>query len=263
MFHIPRVYWKHAEGGIVKMLVGDLTNPLYIVKKGERRERVELIGKYFKEADKGHGSYALKFFMAEVLNLINVVGQIYLTDRFLGYQFTTYGWDVFTLNNLNPEDRADPMNIVFPKVTKCTFFKYGTSGTIENRDGLCILALNIINEKIYLFLWFWFVFVAIFSAAALVYRILVVALPALRTQVIMTSTLYQSDRKLVERCLACPNHGFMDKVGDYWLLFLLSRNLSPVAMREVFEELAPILNPQQDHNGGYPTLNASEKESKM
>jgi len=263
MFHIPRVYWKHAEGGIVKMLVGDLTNPLYIVKKGERRERVELIGKYFKECTNGHGTYALRFFAAEVLNLINVVGQIYLTDRFLGYQFTTYGWDVFSLNNLNPEDRADPMNIVFPKVTKCTFFKYGTSGTIENRDGLCILALNIINEKIYLFLWFWFVFVAIFSAAALVYRILVVALPALRTQVIMTSTLYQSDKKLVERCLSCPTHGFFDKVGDYWLLFLLSRNLSPVAMREVFEELAPILNPQQEFNGGYPTLNASEKESKM
>lgn len=31
-------------------------------------------------------------------------------------------------------------------------------------DGLCILPLNIINEKIYVFLWFWFVFVAIVSA---------------------------------------------------------------------------------------------------
>ena len=49
---------------------------------------------------------------------------------------------------MNPEDRPDPMNVVFPKVTKCTFFKYGTSGTIESRDGLCILALNVINEKV-------------------------------------------------------------------------------------------------------------------
>jgi hypothetical protein len=37
-------------------------------------------------------------------------------ERFLGYEFSTYGWDVLTLNNMNPEDRADPMNVVFPKV---------------------------------------------------------------------------------------------------------------------------------------------------
>jgi hypothetical protein len=39
-----------------------------------------------------------------------------LSGRFLGYEFSTYGWDVLTLNNMNPEDRADPMNVVFPKV---------------------------------------------------------------------------------------------------------------------------------------------------
>ena len=43
-------------------------------------------------------------------------------------------------------------------MTKCTFHKYGPSGTVENKDGLCILAQNIINEKIYIFLWFWSVF---------------------------------------------------------------------------------------------------------
>ena len=46
---------------------------------------------------------------------------------------------------------------VFPKVTKCTFHKYGPSGTIEIRDGLCVLPLNILNEKIYILLWFWLV----------------------------------------------------------------------------------------------------------
>jgi hypothetical protein len=45
-----------------------------------------------------------------------------LCGRFLGYEFSTYGWDVLTLNNMNPEDRADPMNVVFPKVI-FPFFK--------------------------------------------------------------------------------------------------------------------------------------------
>ena len=39
----------------------------------------------------------------------------------------------------SPEQRADPMNMVFPKVTKCTFHKYGSSGTIMKLDALCVL----------------------------------------------------------------------------------------------------------------------------
>ena len=85
----------------------------------------------------------------------------------------------------NPEDRADPMNVVFPKMTKCTFHKYGPSGTITRHDGLCILALNIINEKIFVFLWFWFVLLALISALALVYRIAILSVPSLRVRVIM------------------------------------------------------------------------------
>merc|ERR1711884_112479 len=49
------------------------------------------------------------------------------------------------------------MEYIFPKVAKCTFERFGPSGTIEVFDGLCVLPINIINEKIYIFLWFWFI----------------------------------------------------------------------------------------------------------
>jgi hypothetical protein len=49
-------------------------------------------------------------------------------------------------------------------MTKCTFHKFGPTGTIQKFDGLCILPVNIINEKIYFFLWFWFIFLAITTA---------------------------------------------------------------------------------------------------
>jgi ABC-type phosphate/phosphonate transport system ATPase subunit len=32
-------------------------------------------------------------------------------------------------------------------MTKCTFHKFGASGDIETHDALCILPLNIFNEK--------------------------------------------------------------------------------------------------------------------
>jgi len=262
MFHLPRIIWKHSEGGLMKMLVGDLTNPVFLIQKDERLDRVMFIKKYFKESAKTHGGYAINFFLCEILALVNVIGQMYLTDRFLGYEFTTYGWDVLSVTAGNPEERADPMNIVFPKVTKCTFHKYGPSGTITTHDGLCILALNIINEKIYVFLWFWFVGVAIFSAISILYRLIVLMVPSLRVSVIMARSLYQVDKKLVEDVLSCPTHSWIDQVGDYWVMYLLSKNLSPVAMKELLEELKPVLNPDPSY-GNYPDIGAFEKESNM
>ena len=91
MFYVPRVVWKHSEGGLMKMLVGDLTDPLMLVNKEDRTKRVQFIKKYFQESTKSHAGYAIKFFLCEVLALVNVVGQIYFTDRFLGNEFTTYG----------------------------------------------------------------------------------------------------------------------------------------------------------------------------
>lgn len=262
MFHLPRIIWKHSEGGLMKLLVQDLTNPLFIVNKSERQDRVTFIKKYFKETTKTHGGYAINFFLCEILSLINVIGQIYFTDFFLGYEFSTYGWDVLSVTAGNPEDRADPMNMVFPKVTKCTFHKYGPSGTITTHDGLCILALNIINEKIYVFLWFWFVAIAIATAIGLIYRLAVISFPTLRVSIIQARSLYQVDKKLVEDVLSCPTHSWVDQIGDYWVIYLLSKNLSPVAMKEVMEELKPVLNPDREY-GNYPTLDGFEKDSPM
>ena len=155
-------------------------------------------------------------------------------------------------------------------MTKCTFHKYGPSGTITTHDGLCILALNIINEKIYVFLWFWFIGVAIFSTLALIYTILILAIPSIRVRVLMKRLHNRVNKKMVEDILSCPNHSWVDKVcrfykrqqiaetkedlsgipetyynllshlpscilffqiGDYWVIYLLSKNLPSVAMK--------------------------------
>lgn len=49
------------------------------------------------------------------------------------------------------------------QVTKCIFHKYGPSGSIQQHDALCVMALNIIHEKIYTVLWFWFLILFIVS----------------------------------------------------------------------------------------------------
>jgi hypothetical protein len=72
------------------------------------------------------------------------------------------------------EERVDPMSKVFPKVTKCTFNDYGSSGTVQIKDGLCVLAINIINEKIYIFLWFWMLMLTCWTSIHLLMRVVTI-----------------------------------------------------------------------------------------
>jgi hypothetical protein len=56
------------------------------------------------------------------------VGNIFFVDVFLGGAFLKYGTDVVRYSGLDQENRTDPMIVVFPRVTKCTFHKFGPSG---------------------------------------------------------------------------------------------------------------------------------------
>jgi hypothetical protein len=118
-----------------------------------------------------HKGWALKFYMCEILNFVNVVVQIVITDKFLGGSFYNYGIQAATWSDIEAEDRVDPMYKVFPRMTKCMFHKYGGSGTLQKFDALCVLGMNIINEKIFIFLWFWYVFLATVTAINLIMRV--------------------------------------------------------------------------------------------
>jgi len=147
----------------------------------------------------------------------------------LGYEFTTYGSQVLAFTEEDPYNRIDPMAKVFPKVTKCTFNKYGPSGNIVPYDGLCVLPLNIVNEKIYVFLWFWFIIVAILSAIAIVARALIIFLPKVRVKVLQNrARLTNNDHleRVVDHC----------KLGDWLVLDLLCKNIDPLNFRDLVND---------------------------
>ena len=69
-------------------------------------------------------------------------------------QFWLYGPRVFRYYHLTPwEERAtnmqhNPMCEVFPRVAACNFFRFGTGGRQENQNAICVLSLNMINDKV-------------------------------------------------------------------------------------------------------------------
>ena len=127
---------------------------------------------------------------------------------------------------------------VFPKVTKCTFHKFGPSGTIMRIDGLCILPLNIVNEKIYVFLWFWFILLAVMSGLALLYRLAVVLGSRFRMSLLKTQAHLVSRNEVELVARKC-------QIGDWFVLCLLSKNIDPLAYKELICDLACLFDDKE------------------
>ena len=157
----------------MKLLTADLGGPL--VDEEWTSQRKKRILDYFDYSGVHFNNwYLFRFALCEFLNFVNVIGQIYLLDDFFGGQFRQYGPSVVTyIEKTAPWERADPMELLFPKVTKCTFNKFGPSGSVQPYDALCILPLNVVNEKIFIFLWFWFVILAILTGFIILYRLVI------------------------------------------------------------------------------------------
>jgi len=219
-----------------------------------RKERRLATVQYFDRTKGSHQLYVSKYVFCEALNLANVVLQLYLMNFFLGGQFFDYGMDILRVSELpieervDPmsrvselpiEERVDPMSKVFPKVTKCTFNNYGPSGTVENKDGLCVLAINIINEKIYIFLWFWFLTLCVWTGVHLFIRILSMALINFRMYILCNRAKgsQRSDLSIVVRKCA---------YGDFFLLMQLSKHFDPNVFHEFIIDLRDRLKDKRD-----------------
>ncbi|GFQ75277.1 innexin inx2 [Trichonephila clavata] len=229
LFYMPRYMWKFFDGGKVKTLVMGLN--CCVLKPEDRSLCKILLVEYLKTHIDSHNGYLMWFTLLEIYNLLNVLGQIYLMDVFFGGEFTTYGIDVIKFTNNDQEDRIDPMINVFPRMTKCTFHQFGSSGDIKKHDALCILPINILNEKLYVFLWFWFVILAALSAGMLLFRFVTILWPAARTFMLnyKCGLLDKKDLHVVMSHI---------KIGDWFLIYLLSKNVDSVYFKEIIHDFA-------------------------
>ncbi|XP_017786663.1 PREDICTED: innexin inx3 [Nicrophorus vespilloides] len=234
LFYIPHWIWKIWEEDKIRKISDGMRGTI-IGNKAERAPRISRLVQYIMESMHLHNTYAFIYFLCEGLNFINVLLNIFMTDKFLGGAFLDYGTDVIRFMNMDQENRTDPMVAVFPRVTKCTFHKFGASGSIQKHDALCVLALNILNEKIFVFLWFWFIILAVISGLALVYSLAVVMLPSTR-ETIMKRRFRFGTPNGVDAIIR------KTQVGDFFLLHLLGQNMNLMVFGEILEELVRRLN---------------------
>jgi len=231
MFYFPRYLWKTQEGEMMKRLVQDLDAPIVDDEKRDKKKGTVIDHFKMNLGKNDFLFYAFKFFGCEVFNLINVVGQMFFVNRFLGYEFTTYGKKVLDYTEEDAQmNRTDPMYLMFPRVTKCHMRTYGVSGSEETHDALCVLPLNVINEKIFIFLWFWFIIVATITAVSLVYRGLCF-LPQFRNAIISIRVKIVDTHKLNNITKEC-------NIGDWFVLYQLYKNMDPLIYKDFISDLS-------------------------
>jgi len=121
--------------------------------------------------------------------------------------------------------------VLFPTQAKCFYYSFGPSGTMEERDALCFLPQNTVNEKIFIFLYLWIAALTLASIFSFLWTILQTSIKFIRIQQLCRA----SDRYIAKR-----QNLFFDKYSScgYWfILCLLHRNLSPILFKDLVTDL--------------------------
>lgn len=247
LFYLPHMLWKMFEGGTIRNMVEGLQR-LYLRAPDDTDRQISGFHVYgAKSMSKVAGTlhkqfqlisrfrlnryWAFTLIACEALNLLNVLIQLRVMDRFLGGSFISLGRRI-----LAGDPRDNPFEYVFPKVTKCDFHKYGPSGSIQLHDAMCVMALNIVNEKIYAMLWFWFAILVPLTVLALLWRL-------------ATFFLYSRSERFNHYLLKETTGTKMNPVdvailtkqssfNDWLLLYFLGSNMDATVFTELLHNLA-------------------------
>ena len=165
---IPHKIWETLEEGKMKAISEGVAVGNKQKNASDRQEIVANVTKYIvKEAKTlGHKKYAYGFWSCLILNFINAIFNFILLDIFIGGEFLNLG--VRWLQASGVEDDK-LLKEIFPRMTNCLWKQHGTAGHYETRLYMCILATNIVTEKVFVFLWFWLIFLIINSACVALY----------------------------------------------------------------------------------------------
>ena len=120
--YFPHFLWKSWEGGKLRLLLQDLDAQTLDTGRETTQNKRHVIVNYILRNVRTHNVYVGKFIFCEFLNLVNIIGQMYLMDVFFNGHFTTYGSEILTISNAEDEKRSDPMAKVFPKMSKCKIY---------------------------------------------------------------------------------------------------------------------------------------------
>jgi len=204
VFHIPRMVWLYFEGGLMKYFSKGATGRDIPEKDAKKEKLLE----YFRNC--------------------------------VSHKYLTYGWDYLIYHtSLSPGEQSASWNpnpgcATFPRMASCNYYRYGPAGAQEKINVLCVLALNIINDKVFAVIWLWVACLAMLSFSMLIYRLVVSSSSYLRLQ-ILNMRVGRTDIRKKERIIRYLNER---PLGDWFVLYQMSKNLRRAFFMEFLTDLS-------------------------
>ncbi|XP_053674606.1 innexin inx4-like [Anopheles nili] len=230
LFTLPNILWKAWEGGRLQALCDGLTTPIVPEQWNQSRKK-DLVAYLVAECPQLYRTYLMRYCFCMVLNFGNVVLNIFLLNTIFSGFWMNYHPAVKALLSFDFPSWNRYNSQVFPKLAKCDFHFVGPSGSKQNRDGLCLLPLNVVNEKIFAFIWLWFLALMVLSALNLLYWIVLLCSKNFRIWVLTSQV---QPMRSTDVTWALKDRG----IGKWFLLLQLCRNLNPIAGRELLMSMA-------------------------
>jgi len=233
MFKIPDVIWGFLEGGFMASFDDKHGRSVSIHKNQEEKEKLIASHVSLFGVLKGRNKvYYLKFLFCQILNIVILIANFYITSDFLDTNFSSYGTDVLEYLNDDTKGALNPMCKVFPTAVSCTFPKgLGTGGNFEVDSHLCILSQNVINEKVYLGLWFWFVFLATIGSIQMLYELIIIGVPVIRLKLTLLNMGSTGSDVITRFFNSCD-------FADWFFLNQIGKNTEMKFYREFIKALA-------------------------
>lgn len=177
----------------------------------------------------------LSYVLMKLMYLANAIGQIYLMQRFLGLG-TNYSYFGINIVHDIMSGRDWQKTMVFPRVTFC-HVSLKSVGSNNHVVAQCVLPVNMLNEKIYVFLWFWVVLACILTAVSIplwVLRLMRLKSNAdfVRKYLELAEIFAKEDRPLVNKFV----RHFLRQDGIF-MLRMLSLNAGDLVTSEIVIEL--------------------------
>uniref|UniRef100_A0A1I8I560 Innexin n=1 Tax=Macrostomum lignano TaxID=282301 RepID=A0A1I8I560_9PLAT len=164
------------------------------------------------------------------------VAHLFIMQSFLGFDSLAFGWHC--MSNLL-RGREWEQTMVFPRVTFCDVPSKHV-GQWNIRSVQCVLPVNLLNEKIYIFLWFWTILcLSLTGGSTIVWLIRLLVYKNRQTFVkrylmVLRSACDESkeDKKKRKQFV----NQFLSHDGIF-LLRMIAENIGDVCAAEIVEEL--------------------------